>query len=311
MSHTVEEKAWSRREIENLIAEGKCVVIVDDKVLKVDAWMKYHPGGDLAIKHMIGRDATLEVTAFHSAETKKSMLKYKIGRIQGPWVSFTPPIQGGRFRFIDDETPNENDIPVGALDTLDLVSSGSTTPTSASTTSEPDFILDHRLRLRKPQVYASSISSVSDNEVDGEVILSPKHDADRRAQEDLLLYPSLDLATQQNIIAKYRVLDKKLRDKGLYECNYWNYVRDFTRYSVFFGLFVYLLKKEWFTLAAVCLGIFWHQITFTAHDAGHMGITHNYAIDTFVGIFIADFCGGLSLGWWKRSHNVRFDHLSP
>lgn len=43
---------------------------------------------------------------------------------------------------------------------------------------------------------------------------------------------------------------------------------------------------------------------FTAHDAGHMGITHIFAVDSAIGIFIADFCCGLSIGWWKRSHNV-------
>jgi sphingolipid 8-(E)-desaturase len=28
----------------------------------VDAWLKYHPGGPKAIFHMLGRDATDEVT---------------------------------------------------------------------------------------------------------------------------------------------------------------------------------------------------------------------------------------------------------
>ena len=43
---------------------------------------------------------------------------------------------------------------------------------------------------------------------------------------------------------------------------------------------------------------------FTAHDAGHRGITHNFIADTLIGMFIADFCCGLSIGWWKSSHNV-------
>jgi delta8-fatty-acid desaturase len=54
-------KILSRREIEGLIAEGCQIVIVDSKVLKVDAWLSYHPGGDKAIRHMVGRDATDEV----------------------------------------------------------------------------------------------------------------------------------------------------------------------------------------------------------------------------------------------------------
>jgi delta8-fatty-acid desaturase len=48
---------------------------------------------------------------------------------------------------------------------------------------------------------------------------------------------------------------------------------------------------------------------FTAHDAGHRGITGNFVTDTLIGIFIGDFCSGLSLGWWKSSHNVH--HLIP
>lgn len=54
-------KVLSRRDIESLIADGRQIVIVDNKVLKVDAWLPYHPGGDKAIRHMVGRDATDEV----------------------------------------------------------------------------------------------------------------------------------------------------------------------------------------------------------------------------------------------------------
>lgn len=55
---------YSRRQIEQMIANGRTIVIVEDKVLRVDAWLKFHPGGDKAIKHMVGRDATDEVNAY-------------------------------------------------------------------------------------------------------------------------------------------------------------------------------------------------------------------------------------------------------
>jgi hypothetical protein len=58
------DNLYSRRQIEGLIADGRTIIIVDNKVLKVDAWMKFHPGGDIAIKHMVGRDATDEVNAY-------------------------------------------------------------------------------------------------------------------------------------------------------------------------------------------------------------------------------------------------------
>ena len=58
------ETILTRRQIEGMIANGKHIVIVDGKVLKVDAWMQFHPGGDKSIKHVVGRDATDEVVAY-------------------------------------------------------------------------------------------------------------------------------------------------------------------------------------------------------------------------------------------------------
>jgi sphingolipid 8-(E)-desaturase len=54
----------SRGEIEGLIAEGRKVFILDQFVIRADSWIPYHPGGQKAILHMVGRDATDEVTAF-------------------------------------------------------------------------------------------------------------------------------------------------------------------------------------------------------------------------------------------------------
>lgn len=51
----------SRRKIEGLIADGRSIVIVNQNVLKVDAFLKYHPGGEKAIEHVVGKDATDEV----------------------------------------------------------------------------------------------------------------------------------------------------------------------------------------------------------------------------------------------------------
>lgn len=57
------DNVFSRREVEGMIAEEKLIVIVDNKVLRLDGWIKFHPGGDIAIRHMIGKDATDEVNA--------------------------------------------------------------------------------------------------------------------------------------------------------------------------------------------------------------------------------------------------------
>ena len=59
-----ESTLLSRESIERLIANGRKIIIVDGFVLKADAWLDFHPGGDKAILHMVGRDATDEVSAF-------------------------------------------------------------------------------------------------------------------------------------------------------------------------------------------------------------------------------------------------------
>ena len=51
----------SRREVEGLIAEGRTIVIFDEDVLRLDGWLDKHPGGRLAILHMVGTDATDEI----------------------------------------------------------------------------------------------------------------------------------------------------------------------------------------------------------------------------------------------------------
>lgn len=57
------DRVLHRREIEGLIADGATVFILEGKVMRVDCWLDFHPGGDKAIRHMVGRDATDEVSA--------------------------------------------------------------------------------------------------------------------------------------------------------------------------------------------------------------------------------------------------------
>lgn len=56
-------KVICAREIEGMIANGDTIVIFQDMVLKLNSWMERHPGGRLAILHMVGKDATDEILA--------------------------------------------------------------------------------------------------------------------------------------------------------------------------------------------------------------------------------------------------------
>ncbi|KAH6681231.1 fatty acid desaturase [Plectosphaerella plurivora] len=303
----------SRRQIEGLIADGRHIIIVDGFVLKVDHWLPYHPGGDKAIQHMVGRDATDEVTVLHAAETKAQMMKYKIGRIEGIWQNFLPPIQGGTFRAVTDE---EQVLGDQAAATVSHETGGLDIPSASASSREPSPVFDEgstlRARLTTGGAFDSPASSASEDEgelkKDLQKTLTPTGFLDSETRKEISLdldkYPSLDSATQDRVAQKYRALNERIEAEGLYRCNYTSYLIEISRYTLLFAGMLFFLQRGWYVPSAICLGIFWHQLVFAAHDAGHMGITHNFHIDSCIGIFIADFLGGLSMGWWKRSHNV-------
>lgn len=60
----------SREEVEDLIANGRHIIIHHGYVLKLDAWLKYHPGGAKSIMHLVGRDGTdwMDVYVNHASE---------------------------------------------------------------------------------------------------------------------------------------------------------------------------------------------------------------------------------------------------
>lgn len=58
------DQILSPRAVEGRIADGQTIVIFEDMVLRLDGWLDKHPGGRLAIEHMVGRDATDEIKAY-------------------------------------------------------------------------------------------------------------------------------------------------------------------------------------------------------------------------------------------------------
>lgn len=150
--------------------------------------------------------------------------------------------------------------------------------------------------------HVSTLDALSCSTLDRDRHILDAMDAER--ERGLAEYPSLDLDTQSSISARFRALHQRVYDEGFYRCDYANYAHEAVRYVTLFALFVGSLQAEWYCSSALFLGCFWQQIMFTAHDAGHRGITQRFVTDTLIGIFIADFCCGLSIGWWKSSHNV-------
>jgi delta8-fatty-acid desaturase len=242
--------------------------------------------------------------SLHSAEALKRMTSYQIGIIEGRWKNFLPPIQGGTFRAEVDEK-NISDLE----DSEEAASSRSTTPPE-SPLFEPVVTRRQRGSQNTSDLSEvsslSSISSLEDIEEDVGKRKSSRLDGytQKSINYDLAKYPSLDPQTQDDIIRRYRLLHDRIRAEGLYQCNYISYLKEVCRYAILFGMCLLSIQRGWYGTGGLFLGFFWHQLVFTAHDAGHMGITHSFTVDTLIGIIIADFLGGLSMGWWKRNHNV-------
>ncbi|TQS32748.1 hypothetical protein Golomagni_06926, partial [Golovinomyces magnicellulatus] len=280
----------SRNEIESRISEGSVIFIFRGFAIKANAWLSYHPGGEKAIMHMVGRDATDEVEALHSQETTSKMLKFKIGRVNLPWENFVPPIQGGIFRSLNDIESSESSA------------ASSRTPSPVFDSKSTDFKKRTGHSTVKGRISSTSSQSSVDESVDDMSYL----DAITREhiQLDLRKYPAVDSKTQANVIFKYRELYEKILDQGLMELDRLAYSADIIRYLALFGTCLICLHYGYYAMSGLALGFLWHQLVFLAHDAGHIGITHNYQFDSILGMVIADFIGGLSMGWWKNNHNV-------
>ncbi|KAJ7596966.1 delta 8-sphingoloid desaturase protein [Mycena floridula] len=105
--------------------------------------------------------------------------------------------------------------------------------------------------------------------------------------------------------AAYKRLHKRVTEAGLYDTPYLTgYGPEVFRYLLLGGLSAYAYQSNWQITSAIFLGLMWHQLMFFVHDLGHLGVSHNWTIDRLLSIFIADFVGGLSVGWWVHNHNV-------
>ncbi|QSZ36177.1 hypothetical protein DSL72_007302 [Monilinia vaccinii-corymbosi] len=280
-------KVWPLREIRELVEQGHAIVISEGYVLKLDSWLNRHPGGAKVILHVVGRDATVELDAFHNKDVKAKMHRYRIGRLEEPWVNIIPPFQRQSLRAPENETEKEPSTPTSEIPLVDAtvtenllaVPRLATNPDS-DTSSMTSSIFDHEGLRSRFQTEGSSVDS-----------------------EDIL-EPESKVLDASELEAKFQTLVAKLEDEGLYDTKPSAYISEILRCTILFALSMGLLRVEWYAASAAFLGMFWHQIVATAHDAGHMAVTHDYNIDFLIGGVVLNFCGGLSIGWWKRNHNI-------
>lgn len=201
------------------------------------------------------------------------MKRYQIGRVQRYWENLIPPIQGCVYP-IASESVNTSSKPKVTIPCARGAANTTCRPPDSPTSRHTDgtrfldFLTREEINL------------------------------------DLTKYPLVDKSTQMEITRKYRLLHEEIRRSGLYRCNYTAYAWEAMRCALLVSLTWLFMNLEVYWISAAFLGLFWSQLVFIAHDAGHMGITHNFTIDTLIAMIIAAPIGGLSMGWWKRSHNV-------
>lgn len=88
----------------------------------------------------------------------------------------------------------------------------------------------------------------------------------------------------------------------------WFYVRQAINLGLIFAALVYgvIFSDNIYIQVAssVTMAAFWQQMAFVGHDGGHMAITHDFKTDWNIGIFVGNMTTGVSIGWWKKSHNA-------
>lgn len=281
------DRPLSREDVEDLIARGQHIVISQGQVLRLDSWLEFHPGGFKVVEHVVGRDATVEISIHHSDETLARTRKFVIGKVELPWDNFRPPVQGGFFRtkeqmaITDEETQKQTIIQC---------------PHRLQKSRQVSLYEFYRLPREAEDDTNVEFASITEKIIE-------QYDRDQ-VKKDRETFPTCDHKTQDAIVERFYELHKLVQEKGLFQCNYWGYFREFCRITTLLALAYVTFQKHWLFISAIFLGLAWHQMTFIAHDAGHQAITHWYQVDNIIGTLVADFCGGLSLGWWKRNHNV-------
>lgn len=256
---------WTRDAVAQRILRGDTLIIYQGHLLNIpQKWLDAHPGGSLALLHFVGRDATDEIQANHSDHTLNLIPRYSEGHVElteDGWLPLVPPIATGWVRKQREWVKEAAEV----------------------------YSTEHS------EFYPSS-----------SIILVERDEASSQPLGPTLasLQPppsELSLDVQVSHSKAWRDLHERVIAAGLYETRYLSgYGPEILRYTLLATMSTYAYSHNWLITSAIFLGLLWHQLAFAAHDLGHMGVTHDWTKDRLLAIIIADFIGGLSIGWWVQ-----------
>ncbi|KAL3779870.1 hypothetical protein ACHAWO_011080 [Cyclotella atomus] len=124
-----------------------------------------------------------------------------------------------------------------------------------------------------------------------------------------------DVQPVSELVKDFRELGDHFEKMGYYHVSPWYYVAKVSCVFVILGAVLGLVLGSESVMAhmvaAVLLGIFWQQFAFVGHDCGHMSArTHaRDHIDVERLGALVTFFNGISVAWWKATHNVH--HAVP
>lgn len=111
------------------------------------------------------------------------------------------------------------------------------------------------------------------------------------------------------VMKEFRQIEEELIKEGFFNTNYYFYLLETIKgiISISIGILLVIYGNQTYfnyLIAAWCIAFCWHQLSFVAHDTGHNSVTHILNYDHYYGVFLASGFSGLSIGWWKDSHNI-------
>lgn len=115
-------------------------------------------------------------------------------------------------------------------------------------------------------------------------------------------------ATEERTHKAFQKLVQEIEDRGYHETDYGFFNLLLLRYAVIYvsAIASVLYLPKWWNavVGGLLMAHIWQQVAFFVHDSAHNGISHTRHKDYVTATVLASFFGGLSIGWWKDSHNV-------
>jgi len=140
----------------------------------------------------------------------------------------------------------------------------------------------------------------------------------KNAKADDLIKERKSRLRSDAILKDFNALSAKLLRDGWFEATPLDYWAAIIRALLLISIGVYLVLlsqneaydgylvggKFSLILGSLMIGIFFENIAFMGHDAGHGSISGDIHIDAWLGFIIGNFLTGIDIGWWKSTHYV-------